>query len=507
MDWYLGIDLGTSSVKCAAVNQAGDLLDISSRPYPAETDQPAWKTQNPEDIYQGMVLAVRDLLDQGDLQAGDCRGASIGCALHGLLALDGAEQPLTPVYTWADDRADPQAADVKGTAEELELYRITGCPAHGMYPLYKILWLRENRPEVLLGAERLVSVKEYLFARLTGEYLVDPSLASGSGLLDIHRLAWHPGALDRAGITDDLLSPLADPRQSRPLKDGGFRNRTGFSPGLPLILGSSDAVNSTLGAGAVLPGQATCMIGSSGAYRMISPQPRLSPGPSTWCYGLDQDHWLVGGALNNGGLALSWLKESLRVPGWDTGELGFDELVGLAEQAEPGCRGLFCLPLFAGERSPGWNLQARGVFFGLGIDHDLRHLARAVLEGIAYRLRTLDDALEGLTGEIREVRASGGFTRSPFWSQLTSDVLGRPLDLPADGDTSARGSAFWALLADRPSLTLADFGNMVEVTTAFHPRPELSALYQRGYRLHRELSEAADPLFTSLAAFRRDLSA
>ena len=520
-DWYLGLDLGTSSCKCALIDTHGQLLAVVNQPYPDSESNPGWKTQGPEAVLEGLTRAVQRGTAKAGVDPARCAAASLGGALHSLVLLDREGRPLTPVSTWADDRAAAQAEAVRQSGLGRELYQATGCPPHGMYPLYKLRWLHKHQPDLLQQAGHLVSAKEYVTARLTGRYLVDYSLASGSGLLNMHTLAWEPEALEAAGIPRDQLSELSGPRTRLHVTDRDFLDATGLPAGLTLVLGSSDAANSNLGAGAVRPETATCMIGSSAAYRVLAPEPILPPEPSTWCYAVDRDHWLVGGALNSGGLAVSWLKE-LAASLAEGETLSFNRLLKLAEASPAGSRGLLFLPLLAGERSPGWNLQARGALVGLSLEHTLGDITRAVLEGIAFRLRLIDELLSGLVGGsgggpkggpgggsggvpkggITRVRASGGFTRSPFWIQLISDVLGRPLEVPRCGDTSALGAAYWARIGAQGTQDLADAEEWPPVEAVYQPDPDLASRYQELDQLSRELYRAAGPFSAQLAELR-----
>ncbi len=196
-----------------------------------------------------------------------------------------------------------------------------------------------------------------------------------------------------------------------------------------------------------LDAQARVLGFGAGEYTIVSLQPYLDDQARLWCYAVDEAHWLVGGAINNGGIALAWLKDALfrAISTSSQTELSFEDLVKLAGQVGAGAGGLICLPFFAGERSPNWNLNARATFFGLTLSHDARHLARAVLEGVAFRLRSLDEILAGLVGDLREVRASGGFTHSDLWPQIIASTLHRDLAAPTWGETSAMGAGLWAL--------------------------------------------------------------
>jgi gluconokinase len=284
----------------------------------------------------------------------------------------------------------------------------------------------------------------------------------------------------------------------------------GIAPETLVVLGASDAANSTFGAGAVDPWQATCMIGTSGAFRVIAPRPALDKEARLFCYVADETHWLVGGAINNGGIAFSWLKDALtpalaRLP--EGRPLSFEDLVGLAAQVPAGADGLVCLPFFAGERSPNWNENARATFFGLTLQHDIRHLARALLEGVAFRLRSLNDILFDMVGDIREVRASGGFTRSTMWPQIMASALNRDLRVPAWAETSALGAAFWAMRGAGALPAFEKAGELVSLGSEFHPVAADAAAYDRLYPIYVDLYRRLTGSFDQVAAFQREQEA
>jgi gluconokinase len=238
---------------------------------------------------------------------------------------------------------------------------------------------------------------------------------------------------------------------------------------------------------------------------VIATRPLLGAGRRNWCYAIDEGHWIVGGAVNNGGIALSWLQDVLNGAFRDIEKeerLSFEDILSLAAEVEPGAGGVVCLPLLAGERSPNWNMNARAALFGMTMTHDARHLARALLEGIGYRFRSLDEMLADVGLEIRQVRASGGFTRSPFWVQLMADVLGRELSVPECGESSALGAAFWAMGNDGPCREIERVGDWAPVGPTFTPNPDNVAVYSRLYPLFKELYQALAPLFESVAQFQ-----
>ncbi len=500
--WYLGIDLGTGSCKSLVVSEKLEILGFASSEYSALDVGRRWQEQDPDSLLQAAIDSARSALKKSSQSPRDCRAISLGGALHSLVALDNKGKPLTGLLTWADGRASNQAARIKKSSLAIQLYQETGCPVHPMYPLYKIMWLREERPETFSKTRRFISGKEYVLWKLTGEFRVDYSVASGSGLMDVRSLLWSPLCLEMSGTREEMLSEPANPT----LPVGGLHGEVGQELGLerdvPVILGSSDAVNSSLGAGATRPHQATCMVGTSGALRIISPTPILDARARTWCYAIDQGHWLVGGAINNGGVALSWLRDCLNEALMLKGEkdlLSFDEILEMAQKAEPGAGGVLCLPFFAGERSPYFNPNARAVFLGLTLEHGLAQLSRALIEGIGYRFRSIKEVLSELGIGVEEAMASGGFTRSSFWLQVMADVLGIPLRVPRWGETSVLGAALWAIRNTSGQMELEKMADLVSQTEEVYPNPVNRSLYDRLFSMYERAYESLCPVLEEMA--------
>ena len=507
-NWFIGIDLGTGSCKSIVVDEEARVLGFGTAEYSGLQAQDRWQEQDPRELLKAATASARSAVSESGMRPEDCAGLSIGGALHSVLALDGHGDPLTGVITWADGRAVEQSSALRGLPAASRLYQETGCPSHGMYPLYKIMWLRDKRREVFGKTWRYVSAKEYVFARLTGEYLVDYSLAAGSALLNTHTLRWNPVCLEMAGIRKDQLSSLCSPLTVHRGLDPVLAREMGVRDDVPVVVGSSDAANSNLGAGAVNPWQATCMVGTSGAFRVISTRPILDEKARSWCYAIDEGHWLVGGAINNGGVALSWLRDCLNqaVPhiSPDPG-LSFEDVITLAGGAKAGAGGVICLPFFAGERSPNYNLNARALFFGMTLEHGVKHMARALLEGIAFRFRTLKEVLTDVGVDVRQILASGGFTKSPLWLQVMADALDRDLVIPIWGDTSALGAAFWALLSERGGEGLEKAGDFVELGDSCRPDPESVRIYNRMYPLFEKLYQSLEKCFDEVAELQGEL--
>ena len=501
-EWFLGIDLGTGSCKSVIIDAQGRLLGFGVGEYSKHKNTSQWEEQDPQELLSGMFQSVKVAIQHSGVNPFACQAFSIGGVYHSLIAIDKSDTPLTGVTTWVDDRPTKQAQMVREAHNPGEIYKQTGCPVHSLYPLYRLIWLREEQPWVFQKAVRFISAKEYVIRQLSGEYLVDFGVAAGSALLNIHNFEWNATSLELAGIRPDQLSPLVDSRQVLKGLNPALMAQMGIPRETPLVFGSADAVNSSLGAGAVLPGQATCMIGTSGAFRIIAPRPMLDEQMRSWCYAIDEDHWLVGGAINNGGLALTWLRDAfnrmLQSQAKDD-RITFDDLVASVLKIPPGAEGLICLPFFAGERSPHWNMNARGVFLGLTLKHDARHMARALMEGVAYRLRSIRDALDELGANVHEIRASGGFTRSDLWPRILASVLNQDLAIPASGETSSLGAAFWTLLGLGVIERFEDLHPLGKVTNVYMPKLQESVLYDSLYQIYLDTYFQMGEIFERIA--------
>ncbi|NMC54541.1 MAG: gluconokinase [Chloroflexi bacterium] len=496
LSFAIGIDLGIGSCKTVLLDESGHMLSQASADYPASDTASRWQEQRPESLLEGLVASVRSAVQTSGLNPANCLGITVGGALHSLTALDKRDQPLLGVLTWADNRALQQAGQIRQSGRAHDLYLRTGCPSHAIFPIYKILWLRENHPDVFARAAWFLSAKEYVLFRMTGKRIVDYNVAAGSGLLNTLNFGWDKEMLSLAGISPEQLSTIANPREFVGWLKPALATKMGLDPHTPVILGSSDAVNDSLGAGAVSRRQATCMVGASGAIRCLQNQPVLDAQERICCYAVDQQHWLVGGAINNGGLAASWLKDA-----FSNGKAGgpsapsFDDLMAWASEIPAGSEGVLCLPFFTAERSPDWNSDVRGAFYGLQLNHNQRHLSRALLEGVAFRLRSVMDSLDVTIPGLTELRASGGFVQSPIWLQITADVLNRPLHIPAVKETSAMAAAFWVFLNAGLFSSFEDLAKLAPIAKQVEPLAEHQPIYQQQYQRYQELYRALLPVF------------
>ena len=490
---FVGVDIGTSATKTTAYNAGGRDVAYARKGYPLTSRTPHRAEQDPDAILEAVLDTLGEAVMRCRAQGESVAAVSFSAAMHGVMALDAAGRPLTAFVTWADNRAAAQAQRLRDGEGGFDLYRRTGTPLHPMAPLSKIVWFREHEPDLFERAAHWVSIKEYVMWRLFGELVVDHSVASASGLFDIERLAWDEGALDVAGIGPDELSTLVPATHLMSNLNAGVQERVGLPPDTQFVVGASDGTLANLGVGALRADVAACTIGTSGAVRTCSAKPLTDPEGRTFCYVLEEGTWIVGGAVNNGGGALAWVRDRLFPEAGD-----YDRLTEMAAAVPAGAEGVIFLPYLLGERSPYWNPDARAVFFGLSMRHGRDHLVRAVMEGVAFAMCNVLRVLEETASEAVECRATGGFAQSPLWRQIVADVFDRPVAFPADHESSCFGAAIMAMKAVGVIDSLEAADGLVRIEHRHEPNEQDADVYRRMMPLFADLYRDLEKEFASL---------
>lgn len=494
----LGVDVGTTAAKTTAFTTDGDTLGGGEHGYPLDVGEPGRATQDPRALVEAVRRTVREAAARCRDAGVEVAGIAVSTAMHGLCALDGDDAPLTPILTWADTRAAPQADRIR-TADP-EVHDRTGTPVHPMAPLAKLAWFREEDPEVFAAARRWVGVKELVLHDLTGRWAIDESVASGTGLWNAAARDWDPAALRLAGIEASVLAPLV----ATTAVLGGLTAHTAASLGLPahtpVVAGAGDGPLANVGVGAVRPGVAACSIGTSGALRLTVDRPAVDPARRLFSYALDDGRWITGGAVNNGGSVLRWVGDALAP---DLGPHAEDELLALAATAPAGSDGLVLLPSLLSERAPRWRGDARGAYVGLTARHGREHLVRAAVEGVCLQLALVLDALRDAGHRVDELRATGGFARSPFWRQLLADVLGLPIGFPEGHEGSGLGAAIVGMRALHLIADDVAVADRIRIAEVLRPDPAAAERYAALRPVFAELQDALEPGLRALRALDR----
>ncbi|HEX2033198.1 MAG TPA: gluconokinase [Chloroflexota bacterium] len=499
----IGWDIGTTGARAVVFDLQGRQRQVAAAEYPLHTPRPGWAEQDPEQVYQAAMACLRQATAWASGEGLHALGLGVSAILHSLVPLRRDGSALGPSIIWADGRSVDQAAAIRTATDPLALYQRTGCPVHPMYLPPKLRWLQRHQEGTFRDAATFGGIKEYVLRRWTGLSVCDRSIASGTGLFNLQAGTWDDEALQLAGIDAGRLPPLVEPTQPLEVPQAALRD-VGLPPDCVVVAGGGDGVLQTIGTGCVAPGQLVAMVATSGAMRAVVEQPRTDRQARTWCYYLADGRWVAGAAINNAGLVYAWLRDQLQ--GAAGTELELETLNEWAASVPAGSHGLLFLPYLAGERSPNWNANARGLLFGLSLAHDYRHLARATLEGVAYRMRTIFEPMEEVAGPATEIRATGGFVRSPLWLQIVADVLGRPLTLTESPEASSLGAAQLALRGAGVARRFEDLAPIVDTGAEVTPHEASHQIYRRLYAIYQRVYDHVRDQFDALAALQAELS-
>jgi xylulokinase len=489
-DLLLGIDIGTTGAKALLVDDEGRVVTEAMTPYPMHVPRPGWTEQDPEDWWRAAVDSTRELLGK----SGPGRVAAVGLTgqMHGLVLVDRAGKVLRPCIMWNDQRTVRQCADIERRVGRDRLIAITGKPALTGFTAGKVLWVRENEPGVYGRAAKVLLPKDFVRLRLTGALSTDVADASGTNLFDVGRRAWSPEVLAALGLEPGLMPDAAESPEVTSRISAAGAAATGLAEGTPVVAGAGDQAAQSVGTGIVDEGVTSVTIGTSGVVFAATGRCITDPAGAlhTYCHAAPGRWHLMGVTLAAGG-SVRWLRDLL--------EVGYAQMDELAAGVPAGSEGLLYLPYLSGERTPHADPAARGVFFGLSLRHGRAHLARAVLEGVAFSLKDGLELLCALEVECGRARVSGGGAGSALWRQVMADVFGMELVLV----NVTQGAAFGAaLLAGVGAGMFADVGAAcraaVRETGSVVPGPD-AAVYSRLYERYRALYPALKGEFRKLA--------
>lgn len=493
MAYVLGVDLGTTGLKAALVDDSGAIAGVGYREYPLNVPQTGCAEQNPEQWHEAMCLAIRDVLAKTRASAQDVRGVGFSGQMHGLVPLDAQKNVLCPAIIHCDGRARKQKAEIIEMVGMEKLGKWVQNQVHSGFQALTLLWLRENRPQVYGRIRFALLPKDYLRYRLTGEIGTEPTDAGGTLMYDGARGRWSDELLGALGV-DKALLPNAD---HRPYEIAGAvtekaARETGLTPGTPVAFGGGDAPMQAVGNGVIAPGDACVNIGTSGQVFSVMDKPVYDLALRTHTFPhAPKDTWYVMGAVLNACLAYNWFGENV------CGERDFAKLDAEAARVKPGAGGLLFLPYLTGERTPYMNERARGAFLGLTLGHGRADMTRAVMEGVAFALCDALDVVRSLNVPAGRMIVSGGGAKSALWRQIVADVLETPLGRSSMKEQAALGAALCARVA------LGDFSDLREACKAVarhepditRPQAQNAARYREARALYREAYRQNAPLF------------
>jgi xylulokinase len=482
--YFLGIDTSTTSSKALLIDERGEVIAVASSPHTLQTPKPLWSEQSPLEWWNAVSLSIRAVLEKAGIDGERIAAVGLTGQMHGLVLLDEAGYVLRPAILWNDQRTQSQCDEIHHIIGKEKFIQITGNVALTGFTAPKILWVKENEPDLYAKASHVLLPKDYIRLKLTGEYAMDKADGAGTVLFDLKSRDW----------SEEVLAALAIPRAWMPQTFEGAEftgciteeaaSQTGLKVGTPVAAGGGDQAAQAVGVGAVEPGIVGLTVGTSGVVFATTPAALIEPEGRlhAFCHAVPGMWHFMGVMLSAAG-SLQWYRDTL------ASDLSFDELLREAEPVPAGSEGLQFLPYLSGERTPHPDPLARGAFIGLTLRHSRAHMTRAVLEGVAFGLKDSFTLIQNAgLGDITQVRASGGGTKGALWRQILASVLNAELVTVNTTEGAAYGAALLAGVgagawSDVPAACKAS----VKITGSTLPDLAQVDVYERSYALFREL--------------------
>ncbi len=486
MKLVVGVDIGTTNIKVIACDPDRKVVFRLEEPCSTIQTAPELSEQDPEAVLQSVNRLLKKVFI--NVSQDQVVAVSFSAAMHSLIAVDAQGDFLTNAILWGDTRSYKEEKELKDSGSAEILYRETGVPIHPSLPICKIIWLKKNKPQIFEQTAKFVSLKEYIYYKLFGIYIVDYAIAGATGMLNIHTLNWSEQALKVAGITVAMLSEIVPSTHAENNMPEPTKKLLGLSKSIPFVCGSSDGCLANIGTGVVDDTKAALTIGTSGAVRTTLPTAHINKKPTLFCYPLTDTIYVKGGAINNGAFVLQWLIKDLLKCSL-TNEV-YNRLLTDAATVEAGSDDLIFLPYLKGERAPIWNARAKGVFFGLNSMHEQHHLVKAVIEGVSYSLYDVFCEMADFEKNIQEIYVSGGFIKSRLWVQVIADIFNKKVIVSDAADASAIGAAYIGFYAMGIFRTLKDMPVNADAEQIFYPNKHNNEVYMTGFRKYQSIYQA-----------------
>ncbi|RYG53705.1 MAG: gluconokinase, partial [Chitinophagaceae bacterium] len=465
--------------------------------------EPDYSEQDPDQIFITMLYVLKNLLtDMVHPKKYKVACICFSSSMHSVLAVDKKGNPMGKAITWADNRAIKEATELAGSALGKKIYNATGTPLHPMSPLTKIAWIKNNEKDKFKQVGKFLSLKAYILQQLTGEYMIDYSIASATGMLNIHKIKWEPDALKFAGITSAMLPELVPVFTKVGKLNKAYQVSLGLSANTKILIGSSDGCMAILGDGVNGEGTATITIEDSGAVRVMGTKVLQDEKQRFFNYLLTENRYVSGGPTNNGGNVFEWFTRQFGdfQNQYDI-EYSMRELINDAAQVSPGSNGLLFLPYLLGERAPIWNANARGSYFGVNIKHNKSHFVRSTIEGVLYGIYNIGKTLEEHR-TIDSLCINGSFGTLPFVTQMVADIYNKPVRIRPDYHSVSFGSYMLSATEMGIFPSLDDAVKTACVESVVMPDRKAHDVYKKHYEVFARLSTKLSGEFAAIAALQ-----
>jgi xylulokinase len=487
MEYVLGIDVGTGGTRAVLINRDGGIASSATCEHkPFASPKTGWAEQDPHDWWQAAGSAVRSALS--NVPGGQVVCAGLAGQMHGAVLLDDHDEVLRPALIWCDQRTQAQCDWLNTKLGERRIIELTCNPALTNFTLTKLLWVRDNEPEIWKRFRRVLLPKDYVRLKMSGEHAMDVAEASGTLMLDVARRQWSREMMEAAGLSMNCLPRLCEsPDICARVSESGAQH-TGLKPGTPIVGGAGDQAAGAVGMGVVRAGAVSATIGTSGVVFAATENPAMDARGRvhTFCHAVP-GRWHVMGVTQAAGLSLRWTRDLLK----NSRELSYDEMTREAANVPAGSDGVLWTPYLMGERTPYLDPEARATLTGLAANHTRGHVVRAVLEGVAFSLKDTFSLFSEMNVPVSNVRLGGGGARSDLWRQIQADVYGQEVEILAAEEGAAYGAALLAGVGARwwDSVEQA-CDAVVRVQSRVKPDTTIAAMMERQYARYRRLYPA-----------------
>jgi xylulokinase len=495
--FFLGIDTSTTSSKALLIDEHGEVIAVASSPHTLQTPKPLWSEQDPREWWDAVSASIRSVLEKAGIGGEQVAAVGLTGQMHGLVLLDDAGNVLRPAILWNDQRTQSQCDEIHRQIGKEKFIQITGNVALTGFTAPKILWVKENEPNIYAKAKHVLLPKDYIRYKLTGEYAMDKADGSGTVLFDLKSRKWSREVLEALGIDASWMPRTFEGPEFTGRVTAEAASITGLKVGTPIAAGGGDQAAQAVGVGAVEPGVVALTVGTSGVVFATTPSALIEPEGRlhAFCHAVPGLWHFMGVMLSAAG-SLQWYRDTLAP------NVSFDDLLKEAEPVPAGSEGLQFLPYLSGERTPYPDPLARGAFIGLTLRHSRAHMTRAVLEGVSFGLKDIFTLIQNAgLGTISQVRASGGGTKGALWRQILASVLETELVTVNTTEGAAYGAA---LLAGVGTGAWPDVASAcktcVKITGSTMPAAAQVETYRKAYPLYRELYPALKSSFEKMIA-------
>lgn len=491
--YLLGIDIGTSACKIALFSKDGKVEAAASGAYPVYYPRSGWAEQNPDEWWEAVCDTIWKVLDSSGIAPSEIAGVGIDGQSWSAITIDKEGKVLTNTPIWMDTRAQSICDRVNQEIGAEKIFELCGNMLQPSYTTAKILWYKENLPDIYEKIDKILQSNSFIAYRLTGAITQDISQGYGLHCFNMRTGAWDMDMCERMGIPSSFLPDIVPCHQIIGTVTREAAEQTGLAPGTPVVAGGLDAACGTLGAGVVHAGETQEQGGQAGGMSICieeyAADPRLILG-----YHVVPNQWLLQGGTTGGGGVMRWLEREFgayeRSVAAEKGRTSLQQYNALAEQVSPGSDGLVFLPYMAGERSPIWDPNAKGVFYGLDFGKTKGHIIRSAMEGVAYSLKHNLDIAESAGAHVKELLAVGGCANSALWMQIKSDITGKSLAVPFSDTATTLGAALLAGVGVGMYENFEDaVAQTVKITRKYEPNTENHEVYMKNYETYLGLYE------------------